>query len=237
MNASLRLLKTRLCGWKTRPAASPMEREQVFTSIYAEHAWEGQSVSGQGSDGEQTAYLRQQLPVLFAQWNVRRVLDAPCGDFNWMQHVPLSLDEYIGADIVAELIADNQAKYGDTMRRFAKLDIARDDLPTVDLILCRDCLVHLCFRDIRAALNNFKRSGSTYLLTTTFPQQPKNWDIQTGEWRGLNLQAAPFRFPPPLHLLNEHCPESADKSLGLWKLADMPFEEKRRKEEGKKRRE
>lgn len=201
------------------------DRKEVFTSIYAKHAWEGESVSGQGSDTEQTAILQQQLPLLLQQFGVHRLLDAPCGDFNWMQRVHFDLEEYIGADIVAELIAANQEKYGNATRRFVQRDLVTDALPTVDMILCRDCLVHLCFRDIRAMLQNFQRSESMYLLTTTFPQQPKNWDIVTGEWRGLNLQRSPFHWPEPLYLLNEQCPERADKCLGLWKIADLPGKE------------
>lgn len=223
MKAPIQPLTTWLRRLGTRSSdTEDVDREQVFTSIYAQHAWQGESISGQGSDLDQTASLQTELPVLLSRLGVRRLLDAPCGDFNWMQYVALDLEEYIGADIVAELTTNNQAKYGNSTRRFVQCDLVTDALPTVDLILCRDCLVHLCYHDICAMLQNFQRSQSTYLLTTTFPQQPKNWDIATGEWRGLNLQRAPFHFPEPIHLLNEHCPESADKSLGLWKLADLP---------------
>ncbi|HEX8999730.1 MAG TPA: class I SAM-dependent methyltransferase, partial [Blastocatellia bacterium] len=80
--------------------------------------------------------------------------------------------------------------------------------------------------DAIAALRNFKRSKSEYLLTTTFPKTEVNEDILTGEWRPLNLQRAPFNFPEPLRLINERCTEEgdryADKSLGLWRLSDLP---------------
>ncbi len=40
--------------------------------------------------------------------------------------------------------------------------------------------------------------------------------------RVLNLQQAPFNFPPPEHLLVEECTEGngayRDKSLGVWNL-------------------
>ena len=39
------------------------------------------------------------------------------------------------------------------------------------------------------------------------------------------MQAAPFSFPPPLKIINEKCTEGGaafkDKSLGLWRLADI----------------
>jgi hypothetical protein len=73
-----------------------------------------------------------------------------------------------------------------------------------------------------------KRSGSTYILTTTFPSLAMNEDLkQPGDWRRINLEREPFRLPPPIRLLNEGCTEGvdgqyADKSLGLWKLSDLP---------------
>ena len=62
------------------------------------------------------------------------------------------------------------------------LDITRDRLPRVDLILCRDVLPHLSFADIARAVDNFKRSGATWLLTNTFVDRPRNDDIPTGAW-------------------------------------------------------
>jgi hypothetical protein len=39
------------------------------------------------------------------------LLDIPCGDFNWMKLLNLGVD-YIGADIVGELIAENRRRFG-----------------------------------------------------------------------------------------------------------------------------
>jgi hypothetical protein len=92
----------------------------------------------------------------------------------------------------------------------------------VDLILCRDLLVHLSFHDIKSALSNIFESGSRFVLTTTFPTRDINRDIETGQWRPLNLQRPPFSFPPPIRLITERCTELggqwADKCLGLWEV-------------------
>ena len=104
-------------------------------------------------------------------------------------------------------------------------DLARDDLPRADVILCRDCLVQFSFEDIQAALRNFKRSQSLYLLTTTFIEFQTNLDIETGGWRRLNLERPPFHFPPPLKAIDEKCLHTrgiyADKRLALWRLVDI----------------
>ncbi len=129
---------------------------------------------------------------------------------------------YTGGDIVAELIAQNQEKYAGERRTFLELDLLTDALPDADCILVRDCLVHFSLEHIRQALENIRQSNITYLLTTSFPGTRHNEDIQTGHWRTLNLQLAPFLFPEPLVCLNEGCTEEngayADKSLCLWKI-------------------
>ena len=129
---------------------------------------------------------------------------------------------YIGVDIVRVLVERNQSLFANAKRRFPYADITRQMLPRADLILCRDCLVHLSFDDIRLALRNFHRSGATYLPTTNFGPHRINEAIATGDWRPLNFQAEPFNFPPPLRRLVEGCAEMnsayADKSLSLWRL-------------------
>lgn len=198
---------------------------EVFHEIYAKNVWGSEvSRSGTGSDLEQTAVIREVLPGLLRELGVRSMLDVPCGDFHWMRLLDLDLD-YIGADVVSDLIAANTARYAGDRRRFQSVDIANDDLPRVDLVFCRDLLVHFSFADALRAIANLKRSGSTYLLTTTFTNRSAHVDITTGEWRAINLALAPFNFPPPLRMINENCTEFgtdwADKSLGLWRLADL----------------
>jgi len=51
----------------------------------------------------------------------------------------------LGSDVVKELIDENYRRYAGPAREFVCLAIARDQLPPADLILCRDCLVHLPF--------------------------------------------------------------------------------------------
>ena len=47
----------------------------------------GTSLSGPGSNAEETAGVRTVLPVLLSLMRVRTVLDVPCGDFNYMREV------------------------------------------------------------------------------------------------------------------------------------------------------
>ena len=201
------------------------QTEEIFTSIFYANLWGGkESASGLGSDLDQTDKIRKEIPHLIQKFSIKSLLDAPCGDFWWMNHTDLSdLDLYIGIDIVAELIAKNKKLYGNETKLFLHKDIIADPLPKVDLILCRDCFVHLTFDQIFLALRNIKLSGSKYLLLTTFSGQQRNFDMANpGPWRALNLRREPFNFPEPLYLIYEGSPDRADKGLALWLIEDLP---------------
>ena len=67
-----------------------------------------ESISGPGSSLAQTAEIRRRLPVLFASLEIGSMLDAPCGDLNWMRHIDLRLEKYVGIDIVQSIIEQNR---------------------------------------------------------------------------------------------------------------------------------
>lgn len=199
-------------------------RKRVFKSYYARNTWrDGNSRSGGGSNLEQTAVIRVELPRLFERLDIRSLIDVPCGDGYWWGHVEHDLERYVGIDVVPELIHTQNAKAGPGCSYLCR-DVATDDMPRADAILCRDLLVHFSEALGRQALQNLKRSGATYLITTTFPGR-KNRDIETGRWRPIDLQAPPFNFPEPVVLINEGCTEAGgrfgDKSLGVWRFAQL----------------
>lgn len=203
---------------------------QIFSQWASSIRKDGyESLGGAGSSLLHTAEIRQTLPLMLQDLGVNSVLDVACSDFNWMQHVRLGVKQYIGIDLLAEIIEQNQKKFGAPDRQFLALDAARHPLPKADLILCRDCLVLLSYEEILHVLRNFKKSGARYLLTTTFVDREANSDFATGGWRPLNLERPPFNFPAPLRIINEKCREAenaySDKSLALWRIEDISLPE------------
>lgn len=201
--------------------------DEVFTEIFKNKYWgDEESVSGAGSAAAETQNISAALPGLFKELGIKTMLDIPCGDFYWMKNVDLSAVNYTGADIVADLAAENNARYKTDKISFTKLDIANDPLPQVDLIFCRDCLVHLNEGLVLAALKNIKKSGSKYLLTTSFTNTAQNEDIVTGNWRALNLQIAPFNLPQPVKKISDTAQKAgkpySDKVMALWRVNDLP---------------
>jgi len=194
--------------------------KETFTKIYTNNLWaSAESKSGSGSELQNTEVLRKELSILFKKYKVTSMLDIPCGDFNWMKEVDLKDVIYIGADIVEELIQSNSSKY--LSQHFTTLNLIEDTLPQVDLVFVRDCLGHLSNENVLKALENIKRSGSKYLLATSFTKWNQNLDIVDGGWKCINLMIAPF-YMNPVYLINEDCqegyPNYNDKCMLLFDL-------------------
>jgi SAM-dependent methyltransferase len=203
------------------------EMESVFSKIYQTKGFGfSESASGPGSSLEKTKKLRNELPGYLKSFGIKTIVDAPCGDFNWMSRLNYEFDLYIGIDIVPDIIQNLRRQFSSKKVRFEVVDICRSLVPEADAIFCRDCFTHMPFSKIQDAVRLFKQSGTRYLLTTTFPDE-QNRDVAVGGWRPLNLQAEPFFWPVPVGLLREDFPDNADpwdlnKCIGIWVLSSLP---------------
>ena len=205
----------------------PRDHRVIFSRIHRENVWgDSESASGPGSTRARTAAFIDDLVAALRELEVRILLDVACGDFNWTRPVADAVDRYIGVDVVPALIEANRARHFGPGREFLELDVTRHALPAADAVLCRDCLVHFSFADAAAALASIRRSGARYLIATTFVDRQRNAEARTGWWRTLNLEAAPFHFPPPLRTIDERCTGAGgrfrDKRLGIWSVASLP---------------
>ena len=173
-----------------------------FSEIYKNNLWQsGESLSGQGSEVSYTEPLRKWLVSNILKLKVKRFVDAPCGDYNWMKLVTPKVNiNYIGLDIVDSLISKNKLEHGSPTVDFRIANICEDVLPDCDIIMVRDCLFHLSYDDINNFLNNLARTDYRYLLTTTHKveREFKNSNIITGDFRIIDLFSEPFNFDSKL---------------------------------------
>jgi SAM-dependent methyltransferase len=198
------------------------DTRETFRHIFHTNRWRNEeSISGPGSTMNATRLIRAALPAVLARLNIRTIVDAPCGDGAWMRLLDYEFDDYLGVDIVPEIIEPLQ-KEATSTRRYMLGDIVADVLPTADAVFCRDCLVHLTYELGLRAVANFRKAGFRYVFLTTYPGL-ENRDIPLGRWRRLNMEGPPFNFPPPLALISERRPGHEDvKSMGVWRAADLP---------------
>ena len=221
-----RKLKSRAVDFARKVFKRRAYMQSTFARHYTDNLWgNAESVSGPGSSLNSTIKLRSELPLLLAELGAKTLLDAPCGDFNWIKETDLRLEQYTGVDVVADIVDRNQKLYGNERTTFLVRDLTRDELPRADVILCRDCFIHLSYRHIAAAIKNFKRSRSAFLLTNTYPLFRSNKNIKTGDFRPINLMLPPFDFPTSIRQIHEKLPEQQTeffgKTLELWRLDDL----------------
>ena len=204
--------------------------KQTFEKAAEGNYWsDADSLSGPGSNMEQTRIIRKAIPALLEKYSIKIMLDAPCGDMFWMKTVlPELLQkgiQYHGADIVSPLIEKHRINFEGFKAVCHVIDLTKGPVPKVDLIFTRDCFIHLSYFNIYSILRNYKLSGARYLLTNTYTNASRknvNVDGFLLHGRFLNMQKFPFYFNSPLDLIVEGCTENeginADKSLGLWEL-------------------
>jgi len=212
--------KTKLSKFRGKPI------NKTFKEIYEKNLWRSSaSNSGKGSDNLQAQTIIQEIPKLLSRFQISSIHDIPCGDFNWMSKLDLEGITYVGSDIVPELIESNRREFTSDKITFNTMNLTTDSLPKYDLVFVRDCLVHLSYTDTKKALSNIIASRSRYLLTTSFVDRERNFNIASGEWRPINLEKQPYDFPPPIHVINENCTQDEgayrDKSLLLWEIKDL----------------
>ena len=197
-----------------------MTREAVFTEIYSTNFWGSQeSFSGSGSELQHTDTMRSNLPAIIEQYDIKSIFDAGCGDWNWLRHVDIDI-EYTGADIVKSLVDDLTQKYQKSNVRFIHTDVVENKFARHDLVIARDILFHLSYRDIKMFLDNFLESESKFLLTTHSGEH-ENIDIESGSWRFINLFDAPFCFAPPIYTFDD---VKGRQKMCLFKRDDLAVE-------------
>lgn len=179
-----------------------------------------ESLSGPGSTVEVTKILRPRLADVLQRLGVRSLVDAPCGDMNWMRHLNYPFEKFVGVDVAPTLIQKLRGQNFPPGYHFQVGNIVTDILPAADAIFCRDCLVHLPYDAILKVRDLWKAAGFRFMLVTTFPEKTANEDIPFGSWRPLNMELAPFNWRNPVAMILEGYAEAPyqDKTIGVWAL-------------------
>jgi len=199
------------------------EQSEAWDRWYQDGIGQRESISGVGSTLKSTVAVRKALPGLIGRHKIKSIIDVPCGDWNWMQHLCLDGVDYVGYDVVSEQIEANRKAF--PWYHFEVLDLINDILiAQADLVICRDFLFHIPNEDVHSALINLKASGRL-LLTTTFPSTKKNVDVRirkTPPWRAINLCIEPFNLPEPIEVIYEgNSSACRGRIMGLFDCKDI----------------
>lgn len=210
-------------GWTghypPHPAPEVLEDIRIFSRIYEKNLWScDETRSGSRAARGATMALVLSLQKFFAEKKILRLLDAGCGDVNWIFQASSGLEYYFGIDLVEGMIQQNIRLHSQRQGCFFSVgDIGRVALPKADAIICRHVLTHQSNKNIHAALENFLTSGASWLILTSY-DAAENDDVSVGEWRKLNLTKAPFNFPPPVQQIQD----GGGCWLGVWYMDGAP---------------
>lgn len=194
------------------------QNESVFHNLIFKGGWMDHPC-GTGSLLENTANLRKKLPKVAKDLNLKVIFDAPCGDYSWMNTVSWDTEiKYIGGDLVLDLINDNKQKFPHI--EFMHIDIINDKLPESDLMICRDCLIHFSWADIKKFFINFTNSNIKYIGITNYVPG-ENYDINTGECHHIDLMSHPVNLPKPTVEILDKENTSRPCTMSIWKQSDI----------------
>jgi hypothetical protein len=209
--------------------------EELFTHVYNDSlSRKIESASGVGSTLIQTQNIRKELPIIIEKFNIQNIVDAPCGDLNWIKEFLNDFKgEYIGIDIVKPVIdkLSLHFKHKSEKIKFIHSDLLLIEvLPKADLLIARDFLFHLSLKDINKFLNVVKKSNIKYILTTSYESstlEHTNSDIKTGGFRAIDLFLPPFNFSQNYiyKFIDSSPPEPVRYSI-LWRTNSFQYNQK-----------
>ncbi|GMN09980.1 class I SAM-dependent methyltransferase [Croceitalea sp. MTPC9] len=154
---------------KTSFKSSEVPIKKVMSEVYSKKKWGGSKYdfySGFGSHSKKVVkpYVKTISEFLNSHSNSLLVCDLGCGDFNVGSQLVKFSKEYIGVDVVEELIERNKKLFTDEKLSFQCLNIVEESLPKTDCILVRQVLQHLSNNDIKKVVEKFK--AYKYVIVT-----------------------------------------------------------------------
>jgi SAM-dependent methyltransferase len=168
-----------------------------FEDIYETNAWG--IGSGVGSLPLNNIEYMKFIQEFILRNKVASIVDLGCGDWQFSRFMDWSGVKYTGIDVVSRLVEENRRQYGNDSVEF-KLFSTVNDVPSADLLLCKDLLQHLPNELIKDYLRRLKPKFRYLLLTNDEWPTELNSDIPIGGWRPIRLDQAPFSESAPVVL-------------------------------------
>lgn len=185
------------------------------SDFYSDAAWptkniRQKSASGLGSDlGYSTETSLRIIKETIARFNVKSMIDVPCGDVNWIfdSFETDTLPMYVGLDIVNDVIKVNEQRFAHhNNKQFHFWDAVNCVLPkfgnetsgikqSFDLVHVRDVIQHIPPELGVKFFCNVFGAGPRVLITTSYEQTGGRTNITEGDWYPNDLLHEPFSFP------------------------------------------
>ena len=190
-------MRRRRIGLKPR-AFSPEEIRHAFSDIYRNSTW-GPG-SGVGSMPEYAQPYVVTLERFLHDYKIKSVVDLGCGDWQFSRLIDWSGVDYLGLDVVEEVIEANKRNFASDSIGF-DVATAGEPLPEADLVVCKDVLQHLPLGVVAEYLAEFRQRYKHILITNdVYPDGATNGECPPGAGRAIRPDLEPFSEPCTLVL-------------------------------------
>jgi len=185
---------------------TPWATRAAMEQVYDLNLWganETKFYSGEGS--HHSNYVEPYITVVssfLSSFSIPPVVcDLGCGDFNIGRQLVKYSSNYIGVDIVNDLILHNKKIFNQKQLEFKCLDLAKDSIPAGDCAIIRQVFQHLSNDEVQQILNKLYQFKFV-IITEHIPKYNfiPNIDILSGQGNrlkkksGLDLASPPFNF-------------------------------------------
>lgn len=172
-----------------------MSATEVFSDVYERDLWNGGS--GPGSAPENTVEYRRFLQAFLDAFDYPvKVVDLGCGDWRIGELMDWSGVDYVGVDVVPEVVEANRRRDTPDNVSFVCLDALVDDLPEGDVLIVKDVLQHWSNADVLRLLDAAQERFTFTVVTNDVSSKSHpakvNSDIALGDWRPIDIERAPF---------------------------------------------
>ena len=193
---------------KNSKVKTPWPTQKAMQQVYEKQLWGSNKTlfySGEGSHQKKitSPYLESVIEFLKTFSKPPTLCDLGCGDFNVGQQLLPYVSQYIGLDIVPELIEHHKSKHESKNIVFDYKDLAKDLLPSANCAILRQVLQHLSNAEVQAILKKLNQYQYV-IITEHLPlgNFEPNKDIISGQGirlkkgSGVVVQEPPFYFKP-----------------------------------------
>ena len=161
------------------------------------------------------------LLKIFNNLGIKNFIDCGCADFFWLSKLDWTGINYLGIDIVPELIEQNKKMFPGF--HFVNINIVKEFPNFVykngnRMIFIRDVFTHLQLADCLKIIENVKNSGAQYLMISSSSVNVNN-DNTCLVIYPRNLRIKPFNFPEPLMTIKDKGKEGY--YMGIWNINEL----------------
>ena len=211
------------------------DNHKVFTNLYNIENDAG-TPCGIGSvyESVKNRGLIEGIQNVIKEYNIKSVNMIGCGIFgNWEYDIgykELGVD-YCGYELVQDEVDRNKKEFPEY--KFEQFDMTRDVCRPADLIITRQVIQHLNKEEVISTLDNFRKSGSKYLLISQWDLE-HNFDMFPNEYRiGFSLYNPKNLKLYPYNITDEYLEELHEMGLNddSWAYPVLPLYGQRKTKE------